>query len=201
MNGQTARLEIVRSIIEMCGIEQIIETGTYRGTTAEWFSQYGVPVLTAEIAPRYATFCKLRLARYPNVEIAALGSLEALKLWASSDTVKYRNTLFYLDAHWHDHLPLEEELNFIYSNFPRWIVVIDDFKVPFDSGYGFDDYGSDRVLDIDYVQRTCMRKAPAFFPRVSSRWETGWKRGCVVIACDEKTAASIAQQPLLERYC
>jgi hypothetical protein len=35
MNGQTARLEIVREIIEYCGVTNIIETGTYRGTITE----------------------------------------------------------------------------------------------------------------------------------------------------------------------
>jgi len=37
MNGQTARLEIARSIIEKYGIEQIIETGTFRGQQPNGF--------------------------------------------------------------------------------------------------------------------------------------------------------------------
>lgn len=201
MNGQTARLEIVRAIIETCGVEQIIETGMYRGTTTEWFCQFGLPVFAAEIEPRYATFCRLRLARCPNVEIAPMGSLEALRRWAGSTAINNRNTLFYLDAHWRDHLPLAQELDLIRSNFSRWAIVVDDFKVPFDSGYGFDDYGPDRVLDIDFLEKTSVRSFPVFFPRVPARYETGWKRGCVVIACDETTATRIGRQPLLKRHC
>ena len=38
-------------------------------------------------------------------------------------------TLFYLDAHWLEHLPLREEVELITANFPRAVIVIDDFEV------------------------------------------------------------------------
>jgi hypothetical protein len=47
-------------------------------------------------------------------------------------------TLFYLDAHWEEYLPLRDELQLIYNNFPRAVVLVDDFKVDDDLGYGFD---------------------------------------------------------------
>ena len=49
MNSQPARLELVRQIIARCGIARIVETGTFLGTTTEFFAQYNVPVTTAEL--------------------------------------------------------------------------------------------------------------------------------------------------------
>jgi hypothetical protein len=188
MNGQTARLEVARSIIEKCGIAQIIETGTYRGTTTEWFAQFGIPVLSAEIRPRFASFAQHRMAHLPNVQIECLDSVAALKRWSDTVEITSRRTLFYLDAHWEEHLPLCEELKIIDRNFEDWIVIIDDFKVPTDAVYGFDDYGPGQVLNMDYVNRCNIRDAIAFFPNVAGKWETGSKRGCVVLAGNQELA-------------
>src|SRR5450631_3532673 len=48
MNGMTSRLEATRQIIYALGIERIVETGTFRGTTAEWFAQFGITVESVE---------------------------------------------------------------------------------------------------------------------------------------------------------
>ena len=197
MNGQTASLEIVRSIIEKCEIEQVIETGTYRGTTTEWFSQFGVPVLSAEINPRYASFAQRRMASRPNVHIECMDSLLALKNWSKVPEVVSRRTLFYLDAHWQQHLPLSHELQLIDHKFHSWIVVIDDFKVPSDSDYGFDDYGPGQVLDLEYINRCNIRKIIAFFPIVTGKWETGRRRGCIVLAGCRDLAIKCSQISLL----
>ena len=92
-----------------------------------------------------------------------MDSLEALRLWAMDAAAKQRSTLFYLDAHGREHLPLGDELDLIHDNYRRWIIVVDDFKVPGDSGYAFDDCGPGRVLDIDYLRSTKVRDAPIFF--------------------------------------
>jgi hypothetical protein len=57
-----------------------------------------------------------------------------------------RTILFYLDAHWNDDLPLEEELELIFSVHPHAVVMIDDFQVPDDPGYQFDEYGPGKAL-------------------------------------------------------
>ena len=51
-------------------------------------------------------------------------------------------TFFYLDAHWRDALPLREELRIIATQHACAVVMVDDFKVEDDSGYGFDIYGN-----------------------------------------------------------
>jgi hypothetical protein len=197
MNGQTARLEITRSIIERYGIEQIIETGTFRGTTTEWFSQFGIPVLSAEVKIRFASFAQRRLAHRHNVQIECSDSTAALKRWSKASEIVSRRTLFYLDAHWQDHLPLREELEIISRNFTSWIAIIDDFKVPLDTDYGFDDYGPGQVLDMEYVRRCNIPGAIAFYPAVVGKWETGMKRGCAIIVANQELATKCFEMPML----
>jgi hypothetical protein len=94
LNGQVARLEMCRQLIVKTKPKRIIETGTYRGTTAQWFAQFGIPLLTCEISQRFYEFSKRRLKRFKNVEARRIGSVEFLfDLQPSSERV-----LFYLDA-------------------------------------------------------------------------------------------------------
>jgi len=197
MNGQTARLEIARSIIEKYDMEQIIETGTFRGTTTEWFAQFGIPVLSAEAQQRFAAFSRRRLAHRKNIQIECVSSTVALKRWIGMPEIVSKRTLFYLDAHWQDHLPLSEELAIIDQHFSSWIAIVDDFKVPFDADYGFDDYGKGRVLDMDYLEKCKIQNSVAFFPNVAGKWETGSKRGCVIIAANSVMASKCREMPLL----
>ena len=198
MNGQTARLELVRSILETCQIEQVIETGTYHGTTTEWFSQFGFPVFSAEFHPRWASFSKYRMANRSNVHIENSDSVHALERWSRDPDIVSRRTLFYLDAHWREHLPLQNELELISRKFNSWIAVIDDFNVPGDDGYGFDNYGAGRVLNMDYIRQCKINNAAIFFPNVSSKWETGARRGSVVLVSGEDLAAKCRALPLLK---
>lgn len=197
MNGQTARLEIARAIIEKYQIEQIIETGTYRGTTTEWFAQFNVPVLSVETHEQFAAFSRRRLRHLPNVRIECCDSTTAVKAWAADSGITSKRTLFYLDAHWKDHLPLREELELIDQYFKSWIAIVDDFKVANDPDYGFDDYGDGKVLDLDYIRKCKLSDFVAFFPEVAGKWETGLKRGCVVLVANRDGAATCRAMPLL----
>ena len=76
MNGQTARLESCRRCLTNLSIDAIIETGTFRGVTTEWFSSFSpIPVYSIEINPRYYFFSKKRLRLKQNVNLF-LGSSE-----------------------------------------------------------------------------------------------------------------------------
>src|SRR5437016_6323101 len=69
MNGMTSRLEATRQIIYGLQIEMIVEAGAFRGTTAEWFAQFGLPFETIEVMERYFAFAQARLAPYKNAKI------------------------------------------------------------------------------------------------------------------------------------
>src|SRR5579859_7734280 len=78
MNGMTSRLEAIRQIIFSLKIECIIETGTFRGTTAEWFAQLGLPLETVELIQRYYSFSRERLRGYSNVALYLNSSVSFL---------------------------------------------------------------------------------------------------------------------------
>jgi hypothetical protein len=71
----------------------------------------------------------------------------------------------------------------IFSACPNAVVMIDDFRVPDDPGYGYDDYGPGRVLDCQYLESAARRHGLVIlYPALPSAEETGSRRGCVVLA-------------------
>ena len=180
MNGQTARLEICRSILSSEAVDTIVETGTYRGVTTEWFSSFGKPVLSIEISNRYFQFAKLRLGELKNVSLYRGTSVDVLE----TDEFKARvgkNPFIYLDAHWEKHLPLQDEIAKITHKRQNYFILIDDFKVPHDLKYEYDDYGENGSCEIPYISPVIPKDAKIYFPTVPADKETGRKRGYVLI--------------------
>jgi hypothetical protein len=200
MNNQTARIALTKEIIERCKILRVVETGTYLGATTEFFASFGLHVTTAEINPEYAASSRERLKAWKNVELCQSDSIQVLrKLIAESD---YRSepTLFYLDAHWQQHLPLREEAELAVANFSKAILMIDDFNVPDDPGYGFDDYGPGKRLDINYLRAANLPNLVLYFPSTPSYRETGYQRGCVVATANPELAAVLDEIVLIRRW-
>ena len=200
MNGQIARLEFTREIIRRCGIARIVETGTHHATTTRWFAQFGLPVVTSEIDLQLAKLSKSRLRLFPNVEVRGADSISALKRLASEPIDHGLPTLFYLDAHWYDHLPLREEVELALKHFAKAVLIIDDFAVPDDPGYGFDDYGPGKALTLDYLARASTPPLMIYFPALASSHETGAKRGSVVVTANAEMAIVLDELPLVRRW-
>jgi hypothetical protein len=196
MNGQTSRLEATRQIIHALKIENIVETGTFRGTTTEWFAQFGIPVDTVEVYERNFIFSKERLAKLANVRTTLDSSVSFLTKRAPSSA----RHLFYLDAHWENYLPLRDELRLISDRYPNAIVLIDDFQVPGDDGYGYDNYGVDNALTLEYVAHSNLPPFSIFLPATPAREETGFKRGWVVLTTNPVLAAQLGTISLLRPH-
>jgi hypothetical protein len=196
MNSMTSRLEATRQLIYGLHIQRIIETGTYRGTTTEWFAQFGIPVETVEINERFFAFSQVRLAGFRNVTVSLTSSVPFLQARKGTSD----STLFYLDSHWENHLPLREELELIFAKYPNSVVLIDDFKVPGDDGYGFDHYAADKELTLEYVRASRVPELFYFFPATPSRQETGAKRGWVVLTANAVMAGQLRALPLVREY-
>jgi hypothetical protein len=198
-NGQHTRQSLFHSLVEKFMPVAILETGTHLGTTTEFLAATGLPVFSVESDPRRFGFARARFWRSHDVHLVRGDSREALRMWIDGPLRGSRNrSLFvYLDAHWDDNLPLAEELGIVFGACPNAIVMIDDFQVPFDKGYGYDDYGVGKALTADYiVPIVAAHSLEVFYPSTPSSQETGARRGCVVIASNT-VALALACLPLL----
>lgn len=201
MNSQAFRTEIARRVITQCKIARIVETGTFLGTTTEFFAQFGVPVITAELNSDLARRSRERLNKWKNVELRAYDSVAVLQELAREPIDRSVPTLFYLDAHWESHLPLRDEAELAVTNFAKAILLIDDFAVPDDAGYGFDDYGPDKRLTLDYLlQGNLPHPLALYFPSAPSSQETGARRGCIVVTANAEMAVILDGIALLRRW-
>jgi hypothetical protein len=162
----------------------ILETGTWLGTTTEYFATTQLPTYSVEHDRRAYGFAKTRLWRRRNVRLKRGDSRAALRAWLDGPLHNYRGepVLFYLDAHGGFDQPLNEEIGVIFSPCSNAIVMIDDFSVPFDNGYGYDDYGDGKALVPAYIEPTVRSfRLRVFYPSTPSVEETGVRRGCVVL--------------------
>jgi predicted O-methyltransferase YrrM len=184
-NGQNSRAALVHALVELLSPVAIVETGTLFGTTTEFLAKSGRPVYTVEVRPRPYGFSKVRLRKLCNVTLLRGDSREALRLLFDGPLHSLNNltVVFYLDAHRHDHLPLAQELDIIFSRHPRAVVMIDDFQVPGDANYAYNDHGPGKALTPAYIAPAVEAYGlAAFYPATPGIDETGYRRGCVVLA-------------------
>ena len=182
LNGQQRRCEIVRDLARAISFDRVIETGTYRGTSTEFFSAVmGTPIETVEANPRFLAYSSRRLAILPNVHVEPGDSRLFLQELAKRPGITNESVFVYLDAHWEGDLPLAEELQIIARSWTQAVVMIDDFQVPDDVGYAFDDYGTGRALTESYLPKEDLVGWRLCYPRAQSSDETGARRGCGVL--------------------
>jgi hypothetical protein len=184
LNGQEGRKAIFLQLMDTFDFSVIIETGTFRGSTTGYFHESsGLPVYSVENNERFCEYARLRHKRSPNIHISLGDSRQFLRDLIAQETIDMTQpVLIYLDAHWYNDLPLREELNLIYHAWPEAVVLVDDFAVPGDEGYGFDDYGVGKALTLELLKEQKLPGLSAFFPSLPSDLETGAKKGCVVLA-------------------
>src|SRR5690348_7267295 len=203
-NGQRSRCELFESLIACFKPAAIIETGTHRGTTTEFMAATRLPIFSVENDARLYGFARMRLLWRRNVTLRLGDSREAMRQFFSGPLGNHGGSVLiaYLDAHsgGYTELPLAEELDFVFSRCPKAVVMIDDFCVPLDSGYGFDRYKSGLALTLEYLEAVMARRAlGAWFPSTPSSLETGARRGCVVMAKTENHGAALDSLSLLRR--
>jgi predicted O-methyltransferase YrrM len=200
LNGQGGRRAIVERIVRDCAIQQFIETGTFRGGTTRWFAQFGIPVYTVEANPRLARFAQIVLADMPLVQIAEMDSVAFLNRLSADPAITAQTTLFYLDAHWERRLPLGDEIVIVTRYFPKAIMIVDDFQVPDDPDYTFDNFGPGKRLDLEYVRHTGVADLEIFFPALPGMEEDPPRRGCVVMTTDVPMAKILRSIDLLRPF-
>jgi hypothetical protein len=140
-NGQTGRIAIVDELLGVLTPRAIIETGTFRGISTLWLARnFDGPVWSCEAEELYLIRARHRLRDCSNVCLEHVDSRHFLKRLMPKFDSNAR-LLFYLDAHWGPNLSLREELQIIFATHSKAVAIVDDFRIPDDSGYGWDNYG------------------------------------------------------------
>jgi hypothetical protein len=182
-NGQQGRQSIFREVVELLSPVGVIETGTFRGSTTDFMGAHSrLPIWSVEARLRFFHYARMRLNRFPHVQVSLGDSRTFLRRLAADPNVPKRGIFFYLDAHWYEDLPLRDEVGIISSHWSDFVIMVDDFQVPGDSGYAFDDYGGQNQLSLAYLGSLDKLGLKAFFPAIHSADETGMKRGSVILA-------------------
>jgi len=182
MNGQEGRRALIRQIASFTDLAAVVETGTFRGTTTEFLWHVtDAPVFTVEIQPRFHHFAQRRFSGNPAICVDMGDSVAFLRRLADDPAVPKQRVLFYFDAHWGRELPLQQELALVQDHWTDSIVIVDDFEVPGDPGYGFDDFGPGLALRPEYLATSDLAGCSVLYPTLPSDQETGARRGCCVI--------------------
>jgi hypothetical protein len=182
-NGQHFRQVIFNEMLLAVRFDLIVETGTYRGTTTEYMASVSnLPVLTVEADQRAFGFARTRLRRFTNITMTNEDSRPFLTRLLEGDTLSGKTPFFYLDAHWGQDLPLFDELKTIFVRCPGALIMIDDFQVPDDDLYQYDDYGAGKALTQSYIAPLVEDFGLVqFFPAARGADETGMRRGCIIL--------------------
>ena len=191
-NSQIKRTKIISSILHEYKPENIIETGTFLGSTTEFLANYSDNVVSVERSELYYLIASSRLKNYKNIKLYNDNSSVFLKHYNLSE----ESYFFYLDAHWGSDLPLKEELVQIFK-IKNFIICIDDFQVPDGQDWGFDTY-EEAELSINYFD--LIKTQTIFFPSYNLDDETGSKRGCVFIASKGSCEKILDTQKGITKY-
>lgn len=197
-NGQRQRTAAVEAIFAAVPFTAVVETGTFRALTTLFLREItDAPIATCEINPGYHEYAAKRLRGKPNVTQLLGHSPEALARIAADPEWTSGPTFFYLDAHWHDDLPLVDELRVIKPAWRDFVALVDDFKVDPDDGYAYDDYGPGKSLDLSLLDRPDFGDLRVFWPAAPSTSESGLRQGYVVLATQGAMGDALAALPEL----
>jgi predicted O-methyltransferase YrrM len=184
-NGQTVRKQLFQKLICAIDFKAIIETGTFVGETTAYMAETsGLPVYTCESHERFHAMAKRRVAGQPiadRISFDLAPSTVFLERLGRTELASV-STFLYLDAHWYCQLPAREEIELIARKWDQFVIMIDDFEVAGDSGYGYDDYGCGKALTLNALGEAIESLGLiCYFPSIPSSSENGSKRGCVVL--------------------
>jgi hypothetical protein len=187
MNHDFVRTCIILKLLEILSVDAFVETGTHLGRTCFLIAaQTDLDIFSSEISKDYMRIARWLLRWFGSrVRLTNMDSVRFLDNLLAQR--QFRRPLFYLDAHWYSKLPLIEELRVILDSVESFIIVIDDFKVPNDNNFGFDQYG-ETVLEWKLIERVLIdsgRRTVAYFPSYPSSLEVGDCRGWILLASSD----------------
>lgn len=186
-HGDPGLMAKIHDLIRNHPIQNFIETGTETGSTLAYVARTypHLHCYSCEADPRAYNFACNALSRHTNVSIFSGLSVDFLK-WLPEEIMK-QPSLYWLDAHSHGFgVGLLDELEYILSRITNGFIFIDDFEVPGDPTFGFDQYDNPAdpdnpvKLSWDYIAET-VRKASirvdiqVDYPTYNALYQTrGW---------------------------
>lgn len=123
--------KLVMEIIARLHVSSFVEAGTYLADTTDFVARKfpRLPIYTCEVKESFFRSAADRLRRYPNVTVVNQSSERFIRD-AICRGILGTVPLFFLDAHWYDYWPLQDEVEAITSCLSRSVMIVDDFQVP-----------------------------------------------------------------------
>ena len=164
-NGQLSKSEIFRELVAAGPMRVAVETGTFKGWTTRHLAGVFRHVVTFENDIANINQAKQHCEIHPNISFVHGDSTLIERAWTDIPIPLDEVDFVYLDAHWGDHCPLPQELDFLLGQATNAIIFIDDFKVEDDPDYGYDVYSS-MSLDFNHIEEVLKAHDPlCFYPR------------------------------------
>lgn len=166
LHGDKIHLRLIKKLIRDNNVTSIVETGTFLGYTTELLANEfpHLQIYSSEINKSFYNKARKNLRKYKNVKIYNKTSPEFLQELVNNKVLGDR-PFFYLDAHWLDEWPLEQELQIISYNLKSAVISIDDFKVEGNRGFVYDRYnGKECSLELVRPNLNKKKKYNLLFP-------------------------------------
>jgi hypothetical protein len=151
-NLEAIRAYIFWKLHRLHNCSSFVETGTLYGNTAGFTNRvFKTPVFTAELNSTHHLVSKANLAWARGVTQYKASSPDFLNQVCQGSAIG-DNPMFYLDAHWNEFMPLPDELTIIAENCDKAVILIDDFMVPWDDRFLYDEYPDIRI-DVEIINK------------------------------------------------
>ena len=171
-HGDQYLLNLVDLIVPNCS--NFIETGTNVGSTLAYVARKYPHIHCLSCEPDSRAF-QQALRNTRNLPNASIWNQTSQKFFGRIETecsyLFNHSILFWLDAHGHGiKWPLKEEISFITGKFKSAYILIDDFKVPGFSCFGYDQYKG-QICSFEYIKDVINQKVSykLYYPNYTTR--------------------------------
>ena len=152
-HGDEYLLELVESIVPMCS--SFIETGCNVGSTASYVARTWPELRVSSCEPDPVAFAVAERTLAPSANATVVNELSPGFLRALFDVepeLRQECSLCWLDAHGYGfRWPLADEVAFLTSRCESGFLLIDDFQIPGQPQFAFDEYDG-QICGMDLVR-------------------------------------------------